>query len=122
MAALIRFQGPLLNEFKTLTAMISIYCHHQHGGKPLCDDCQQLLEYANMRLDRCPYGATKPTCNKCPVHCYKPEPKALMREVMIFAGPRMLIYHPILALQHLIKERKATPGLPPKGASNRHQR
>ncbi|MBV7315654.1 nitrous oxide-stimulated promoter family protein [Shewanella sp. NIFS-20-20] len=122
MTELIQFHGPLLNEFKTLSAMIAIYCRHQHGGDHLCGDCQSLLEYANMRLDRCPYGTTKPTCNKCPVHCYKPGPKAMMRDVMIFAGPRMLIHHPLLALKHLMKERQSVPALPPKGASNRHQR
>ncbi|WP_153448551.1 nitrous oxide-stimulated promoter family protein [Vibrio algicola] len=121
--------GSLQTEYKTLQAMIGIYCpaHHatnlgdkNHQG--LCQECQSLLDYAEMRLDRCPYGETKPTCNKCPIHCYKPEPKAQMREVMIYAGPRMLMPHPILAIRHLIKERKKAAGKPAANQSNRAKR
>ncbi|EKT4487358.1 nitrous oxide-stimulated promoter family protein [Shewanella algae] len=118
-------QGKLLTEFRTVSAMVWIYCRDHHPRTEdgnLCPDCQALMEYAHTRLDRCPYGESKPTCNKCPVHCYKPEPKEQMRQVMRYAGPRMLLSHPILALRHLWCERKAAPGKPPKDASNRHKR
>ena len=40
-----------------------------------------------------------------------------MREVMRFAGPRMLWRHPYLAIRHLIDEKKRkTPELPRVGA------
>jgi hypothetical protein len=29
-----------------------------------------------------------------------------MREVMRFAGPRMLLFHPVMAIRHLWDERK----------------
>ncbi|WP_413479157.1 nitrous oxide-stimulated promoter family protein [Vibrio hibernica] len=121
--------GSLQTEYQTLQAMIRIYCRAQHainmGDKSnigLCVECQNLLAYAEMRLDRCPYGETKPTCNKCPIHCYKPEPKTQMRNVMIYAGPRMLVPHPILAIRHLIKERKKAAGKPAANQSNRAKR
>lgn len=119
--------GKLSTEFKTVEAMVEIYCQHHHKEalvKPnkICDDCQQLLDYAQVRLDRCPYGENKPTCNKCPIHCYKPEPKLQMQTIMRFAGPRMLLKHPILAIRHLIYERKAVPAKPLPNQSNRHQR
>nr|MBP8870902.1 nitrous oxide-stimulated promoter family protein [Bacteroides sp.] len=63
-----------------------------------------LLEYAHMRLSRCPFGEKKNTCRLCTIHCYKPEMKERMREVMRYAGPRMLLYHPAAALRHLWKE------------------
>ncbi|MFA0087411.1 nitrous oxide-stimulated promoter family protein [Vibrio sp. 10N.261.51.F12] len=112
----------LATEFKTVQAMVAIYCrdHHQSGG--LCESCQALLDYAEMRLDRCPYGQTKPTCNKCPIHCYKPEPKSQMQVVMRYAGPRMLLPHPILSIRHLLHERRAVPVKPPNGLSNRAKR
>ncbi|EGA70720.1 hypothetical protein VISI1226_01305 [Vibrio sinaloensis DSM 21326] len=112
--------GGLLTEHKTVAAMLAIYCRDKHGTRgSLCQACRELLAYAEVRLDRCPYGQTKPTCNKCPIHCYKPEPKALMRDVMRYAGPRMLLPHPILSMRHLILERKTVPEKPPKNASNR---
>ncbi|PMH41379.1 nitrous oxide-stimulated promoter [Vibrio sp. 10N.286.49.B3] len=115
--------GELLTEFKTVQAMINIYCRFHHTGlNAPCDVCQTLLDYAEVRLDRCPYGQSKPTCNRCPIHCYKPEPKEQMRLVMRYSGPRMLLKHPILAIRHLVHERKTAPEKPEANASNRHQR
>ena len=91
----------IAREKRTVRAMIGIYCraHHATSGQ-LCDDCSELLEYAYGRLGRCPFGADKPTCAKCPIHCYKPSMKAKAVSVMRYAGPRMLPRHPILALRH----------------------
>ena len=92
--------------------MIGLYCsgHHQpsdQSGQQLCDDCQELLTYANQRLDKCPFGNQKPACSKCTVHCYRSEMQHKVREVMRYAGPRMLGKHPILALLHLWDSRKS---------------
>ncbi|MCY9803745.1 nitrous oxide-stimulated promoter family protein [Vibrio scophthalmi] len=119
--------GELLTEFRTVSFMIAIYCrdHHQTHEKNqqgLCVECQRLMSYAEGRLDRCAYGQNKPTCNRCPIHCYKPEPKEQMRQVMRYAGPRMLLPHPILALRHLLHERKEVPNKPAPNQSNRHRR
>ncbi len=35
-----------------------------------------------------------------------------MREVMRFAGPRMLARHPYLAIRHLLDDRREAPPLP----------
>ncbi len=116
-------KGALFTEFKTVSAMIDIYCrkHHRNTSSE-CEECQQLRTYAETRLDRCPYGQSKPTCNKCPFHCYKPEPKQQMKSVMRYSGPRMLLPHPILAIRHLLHERRAIPEKIEKNASNRHMR
>lgn len=115
--------GKLATEFKTVKAMVEIYCeaHHDAKGK-LCVECADLLRYAEVRLDRCPYGENKPTCNQCPIHCYKPELKEQMRLVMRYSGPRMLLKHPILAIRHLIHERREVPVKPAVNASNRYRR
>ncbi len=119
--------GALLTEYKTLAAMMQIYCrdHHQstrEAGQTLCLECANLLSYAEMRLDRCPYGEQKPTCNQCPIHCYKPEPKQKMQQVMRYAGPRMLLPHPLLSLRHLLKQRKKALAKPSANLSNRARR
>lgn len=92
-------------EKRTVSRMIHIYCRSKHGRQPmLCDDCRALETYAHQRLERCAFGEGKPACRQCPIHCYKPAYKEKIREVMRFAGPRMLFYHPIDALVHLWKE------------------
>jgi hypothetical protein len=60
------------------------------------------LDYARTRLRKCPFQEGKTTCAKCPIHCYKPDRREKIRAVMRYAGPRMLVRHPILALLHLI--------------------
>ncbi|MCP4324700.1 MAG: nitrous oxide-stimulated promoter family protein [Alteromonadales bacterium] len=109
-------------EFKTITAMVNIYCKAFHKSKHECIECSDFLIYANEKLDRCPYGQAKPTCKRCPIHCYKPEQRQLARNIMSYAGPRMLIYHPILAIKHLQAEKRAVPSYVPKQKSNRHSR
>lgn len=111
--------GELAKEFKTIVAMTHIYCrdHHkeQRGGKKeLCSDCLAFTRFAEFRLDKCPYGQIKPTCKYCPVHCYKKDMKEQARTIMIYSGPRMLLKHPLLAIRHLLHDRKPVPELPKK--------
>lgn len=111
-------------EFKTIKAMVRIYCQkfHHTESRDLCSECHDFLVYANEKLDRCPFGQEKPTCNKCPIHCYKPQQREQARAIMRYAGPRMLIVHPILAFKHLRAEKRDAPSEVPERASNRHQR
>lgn len=68
---------------------------------PLCPQCQALLDYAHKRLERCRFGEDKPSCTRCPVHCYKPAMREQIRQVMRYSGPRMLLHDPIMAIRHL---------------------
>ena len=72
---------------------------------------QELLDYARLRLGKCPYQEGKPTCANCPIHCYRPEMREKIRATMRYAGPRMLLRHPILAILHLLDGRKEAPDL-----------
>ena len=99
-------QGRLGREWRTMQAMVRIHCHgHDHvqqmPGSGVCADCAGFLDYAARRLEKCPYGPSKPTCAKCPIHCYKPQPRELARQIMRYAGPRMMLRHPWLSLTHL---------------------
>lgn len=97
----------LEREFLTMTKMVGIYCNDHHGNSTeLCEDCARFLDYAEVRLDKCPYGEDKPTCSNCPIHCYKPEQRELARQIMRYAGPRMLLKHPILTISHYLDERR----------------
>ena len=107
---------PLEREYKTIEAMISLSCRERHDTQKgeLCPGCQELLTYAKARLDRCLYQKDKPTCARCPIHCYKPAMRKRIREVMRYAGPRMLRRHPVLTIRHLLDGWKTMPR-PPKG-------
>lgn len=90
-------------EKETLQAMIRIYCRDLHQtGNTLCEGCQELQDYALTRLDKCTFGADKPKCADCPIHCYKPAMRERIRMVMRHAGPKMLVKHPMLALGHVV--------------------
>jgi|WetSurMetagenome_2_1015567.scaffolds.fasta_scaffold606851_2 hypothetical protein len=102
-------------ERQTIEAVIEIFCRGRHKSArgSLCGECQALQDYALQRLDRCPFQETKSTCANCTVHCYKPEMRRRVREVMIYAGPRMLLRHPILAILHLLDGRREAPSFRP---------
>ena len=98
-------------ERKTVESMIGIYCRGQHkteGG--LCHECRELAEYAHMRLQNCPFQENKTTCGNCPIHCYKPVMREKIRDVMQYAGPCMIRYHPLLAIGHMIDGLRKEPG------------
>ena len=91
----------LAREWTTVSAMIHIYCRDHHGQSP-CADCRDLRRYVSLRLTRCRFGPEKPTCAKCPVHCYQRNRRDQIKAVMRYAGPRMLWEHPWLSLCHAL--------------------
>lgn len=93
-------------EKETVSLMIAIYCRKKHGGKSLCPDCAALETYARQRSDKCPFMETKTFCSNCKVHCYRKDMREKIREVMRFAGPRMIFHHPVMAIRHVIETKK----------------
>lgn len=122
-------QQRLGRERQTIRAMIGIYCRGHHTAEDgaadgLCADCRELIDYAMKRLDRCPFGENKTTCARCTIHCYKPVMRQRIREVMRYAGPRMIAHHPILSVLHKIDgltkrpQKAATAGRAPNQEPN----
>lgn len=103
-------------ELKTIRAMVRMYCRgHGHGESGhLCAACAELSEYAARRLERCVFGDAKPACSHCVVHCYSDGKREQIRAVMRWAGPRMLLRHPLLAMAHIADEYRPVPTLPAK--------
>lgn len=107
--------GRLARESATVAAMIRIACKAWHGTEEgLCPACEELRLFADARLERCPFGEKKPTCANCLVHCYRADMRARVREVMRFAGPRMLRRHPILSVRHILDGFRKPAELPAK--------
>ena len=108
---------------KTLYAMARIFCSAHHkttdGGaesrkngqarhqdsvyQGVCPECAATIAYSIERTARCPHDH-KGNCEDCDIHCYKPEERARIREIMAYAGPRMLTKHPILTFFYLKKK------------------
>jgi hypothetical protein len=103
---------PREEEQETIRLMIAIYCSAAHGYPrrgPFCAECARLADYAAARLGRCPWGEEKPTCARCPTHCYKPGMREAVRKVMRFSGPRMLLSHPARGIRHVLKGLRSAP-------------
>ena len=103
----------LNREKRTIQVMIELYCHGQGHAREakanLCAECSSLLNYALNRVDKCRFQDVKPACARCQVHCYRAAERQLIRQVMRYAGPRMILSHPLLALHHLIDTYRFAP-------------
>lgn len=84
--------------------MMKLYCHRNHKTKNgmLCAECTSLLTYAFQRIEKCMFLPDKPTCRNCTVHCYSNKNKEAIRNVMRYAGPKMMLRFPGLTTLHLI--------------------
>ena len=102
--------------------MVRLYCHDRHGTRDgPCPECSALRAYAHQRLEVCPFQEEKPVCNRCEVHCYSARMRERVREVMRYAGPRMPLRHPWLALLHVLDKLRRVPRLLPRRAGARRQ-
>lgn len=94
-------------EKRTVGIMIKMYCDHSHEQiDEVCSDCIELAEFANERINRCIFQEDKPVCSECQVHCYRQDMRDKIKTVMRFAGPKMILRHPILGIRHIIDKRK----------------
>jgi hypothetical protein len=111
----------LQKDLKTLALFISIYCRYRHENAPkmpallkthdvaaiagtpvnLCPECCRLLAHAFTKRTHCPMDP-KPACKHCPNHCYHPNYRAQIREVMRFSGKKMLLGGRLDYLFHLL--------------------
>ncbi|MGI9341454.1 MAG: nitrous oxide-stimulated promoter family protein [Gammaproteobacteria bacterium] len=92
----------LARELFTITKMTEMYCsaHHDDSDDGICPECAEFVDYIGVRLKKCPYAEGKPTCDNCPIHCYKRARQEQGRAIMIYSGPRMLLRHPLLTIAH----------------------
>jgi hypothetical protein len=91
-------------EKQTVRKMIELYCRHHLHQDTIPEEYQHLADFACRRLDHCKYGEKKTACKDCPTHCYAPKEREAIREVMRWAGPRMIWYAPKDAILHILKK------------------
>lgn len=102
-------------EMRTISQMIALYCRDKHVSKKqdeiahcgelVCVDCHDLDRYAVAKTQKCMNMRIKTTCEQCIHHCYKPEKRLEIREIMRYSGPRMAKRHPISAIRHLMQKK-----------------
>jgi hypothetical protein len=100
----------LRRDLKVLISFVTLYCRSLHcdaektpfelarypipatKSKPpqLCADCRRLLAHAIVKRTHCQLDP-KPACKKCPVHCYSPDYRDKMREVMRYSGRKLVL-------------------------------
>jgi len=90
-------------DLRQLALFTRVYCrdHHAPGPLGLCPDCRALLRYARQRRMRCPLDP-KPTCKRCPVHCYKPVQRQRVRAIMRYSGRALVLRGRLDLLWHLL--------------------
>lgn len=99
--------GPIIQQEITLIkVMIQLFYQKQEEQAELT--VEQMLAYAQKRLEVCRFGEAKPTCQHCPVHCYQKRYQEQMKLIMRYSGPRMLVYHPVLAIKHAFRGLRRT--------------
>ena len=89
-------------EKQTVRKMIELYCRHRLNERTMPEEYLHLAEFACRRLDHCRYGESKKACKNCPTHCYAPKEREMIRQVMRWAGPRMIFLAPKEAIRHML--------------------
>lgn len=79
-----------------------VYCGKEHGSKDgkLCPKCTALLAMVMRKMDRCPYGITKPICDRCDISCFGENQTKEFRSIMSGSQKSMFLSHPIMTLKH----------------------
>lgn len=97
----------------TVYKMIQLYCRKKHKFKNgnLCNECDAVNRYTQLRLDKCPFGDEKQACEDCKIHCYKPDMRSKIREIMRFSGPRFLLYYPGDFLRHIFFDKNKSKNI-----------
>jgi len=72
-------------DIEILREFTALYCRENHNEEEMCPACRATLEYAIERRRKCPMDP-KPKCKDCQVHCYRPQQRQAIREIMKFGG------------------------------------
>lgn len=94
-----------IKDIRIIGKFVEVYCRGRHGDAKreehrlpgvaesfsLCSECASLADYASARRIHCPLEENKPTCKHCHIHCYAPEQRRRMQEVMAYSGKKLLL-------------------------------
>ncbi|MHB8056469.1 MAG: nitrous oxide-stimulated promoter family protein [Desulfuromonadaceae bacterium] len=92
-------------DIRLIGKFVEVYCSGKHhaaarvsitlpadlGARSLCQECGSFLEYAVAKRLKCPLEAEKPTCKHCCIHCYDQLHREKVRQIMSYAGRKLLM-------------------------------
>jgi hypothetical protein len=93
------------NDIRLIGKFVEVYCSGKHGGaerspfalpadmgeRSLCPECAAFLHYAITKRLKCPLESEKPSCKHCRIHCYDRPRREKVREIMSYAGRRLMM-------------------------------
>ena len=94
----------LPKERENIKKSFAVYCnaHHNTADGKLCPRCNALLLVVMTKMNRCPYGITKPVCDRCDRQCFGEANNKAFMEIMEGSRRGMLVRHPIMTVRHKI--------------------
>ena len=89
-------------EKENIRKTFGVYCrkHHSPKGGKLCPSCTALLATVFTKIDRCPYGITKPICDRCERPCFGAKATQDFLTIMNSTQRGMFLRHPIMTIKH----------------------
>ncbi|MBR2214168.1 MAG: nitrous oxide-stimulated promoter family protein [Selenomonadaceae bacterium] len=96
------FKNNIPKEKQNIKKTFGMYCHRHHDtkGDKLCPKCTALLATVMTKMNRCPYGITKPICDRCDRPCFGATQTKEFMEIMSQNQGRMFFTHPIMTIKH----------------------
>jgi hypothetical protein len=93
------------SDIRLIGKFVEVYCAGKHGAAErlaytlpdnlgnhqLCSECATFMEYAVTKRVACPLEAEKPSCKHCRIHCYAALQREKVREIMGYAGRRLML-------------------------------
>ena len=89
-------------EKENIRKTFGVYCSNHHSPKSgkLCPSCTALLATVFTKIDRCPYGITKPICDRCERPCFGAKATQEFLTIMNSTQRGMFLRHPIMTIKH----------------------
>ena len=89
-------------EKENIRKTFGVYCskHHNPKSAKLSPACTALLATVFTKIDRCPYGITKPICDRCDRPCFGPKATQEFLTIMQSTQRGMFLRHPIMTIKH----------------------
>ena len=92
-------------EKENIRKTFGVYCHSNHNTEEdkLCPKCTALLTTVFTKIGRCPYGITKPICDKCETPCFGEKATNEFLTIMNSSQRKMLFSHPMMTIKHKLQ-------------------
>lgn len=99
------FKNNIPKEKENIRKTFGVFCHKHHdtSGDKLCPKCTALLATVMTKMSRCPYGITKPICDRCETPCFGKQQTAEFLLMMQEGQSGMFWRHPVMWFKHKLR-------------------